>query len=130
MMQVLLDTHVLIWAMVSPERLSSRALTLLSDRSTELFVSSASIWELGIKYHSGKVPELAKLFLRINYHLAQLGAREMPIRHEHALMASSLPLIHKDPFDRMLVAQALVEGFPLVTHDEMLQRYSVLTIWQ
>ncbi len=128
-MKVLLDTHVLVWAWINPRRLSPRVITLLSDRRTIIAVSSASVWELGIKYYSGKMPEMARIFPRIDYHLARLGATALPISHSHAQMAASLPMIHKDPFDRMLVAQALVEGLPVVTHDDFLERYSVLTIW-
>jgi len=128
-MRILIDTHVLVWALVNPQRLSSRVFNLLADRNTIILVSSATIWELGIKYHNGRMPEMARIFPRIDYHLARLGATALPIEHKHALMASSLPLIHRDPFDRMLVGQALVEGVPLVTNDELLERYSVLTIW-
>lgn len=128
-MNVLIDTHVLIWALINPRRLSDRVMRLLTDINTGIVVSSASIWELGIKYHSGRMPEMARIFPRIEYHLARLGARELQISHSHALMASSLPMIHKDPFDRMLVAQALGEGLPLITDDETLERYAVLTIW-
>ncbi len=128
-MKVLLDTHIVIWALIHPGRLSPRVTRLLTDRKTDIVVSSASIWELGIKYHSGKMPEMARIFPRIEHHLARLGTTPLPIKHEHALMASSLPDIHKDPFDRMLVAQALVEGLPLITNDAILERYSVLTIW-
>jgi len=128
-MNVLIDTHVLIWALVKPRRLSARAMRLLTDINTGIMVSSASIWELGIKYHNGKMPEMARIFPQIQRHLIRLQARELQISHSHALMASSLPMVHKDPFDRMLVAQALVEGIPLVTDDELLERYAVLTIW-
>ena len=128
-MKVLLDTHVLVWALVNPRQLSQRVARLLSDRQSVIVVSSASIWELGIKYHSGKMPEMARIFPRIEYHLARFGATALSIDHSHAQMAASLPLIHKDPFDRMLVAQALVEGLPLVTNDALLERYAVLTIW-
>ena len=128
-MRILIDTHILVWALINPQRLSSRVVRLLSDRNNAILVSSATIWELGIKYHSGKMPEMVKILPRIEYHLARLGATALPIEHKHALMAASLPLLHRDPFDRMLVAQALTEGVPLVTSDEMLERYSVLTIW-
>jgi PIN domain nuclease of toxin-antitoxin system len=128
-MRVLIDTHVLVWSLVQPRRLSGRVTRLLADINTEVVVSSVSIWELGIKYYNGKIPEMARIFPRIEYHLARLRTRELPITTAHALMASSLPVIHKDPFDRMLVAQALVEGMPLVTDDDLLEHYSVLTIW-
>ncbi|NOZ73490.1 MAG: type II toxin-antitoxin system VapC family toxin [Chloroflexi bacterium] len=128
-MNAIIDTHVLIWALIKPRRLSAHAMRLLTDINTGIIVSSASIWELGIKYHGGKMPEMARIFPRIEYYLARLRVRELRISHTHALMASSLPMVHRDPFDRMLVAQAIVEGIPLVTDDKLLERYSVLTIW-
>ena len=128
-MKVLVDTNILIWALINPQRLSEKAIDVLLNPDTEIVVSSASLWEIGIKYHAGKMPEIARIFMRIEYYLTALDAQELPITHKHALLAASLPLIHKDPFDRVLVAQSLAEGLPLVTKDAILGKYNISVIW-
>lgn len=121
-MKLLLDTHLLLWAAGQPERLSSAARTLIADAGNELLFSSASIWEVSIKRGLGRAdfrvdPRLLRRGLRDN------GYGEVPITSEHAASLDSLPPIHKDPFDRILVAQAMVEGITLLTIDPLVAQY-------
>jgi PIN domain nuclease of toxin-antitoxin system len=118
--RLLLDTHVLIWWLQASPELSDD----LRDRiNTELdvYVSAASVWELSIKQAAGKVKLPANLLEWIE----RGGLSELPIRMPHADLAGRLPAIHRDPFDRMLVAQALVERLTLVTRDGLIQQYDV-----
>ena len=122
-MRILLDTHVFLWALVDDPRLTVQARDLLLMPQTELVVSTASIWEISIKYglRRGDMPvdgESALSFAR------QAGYSVLPIIPEHAAAVDRLPGIHADPFDRMLVAQALHEPMRLMTHDAQLARYA------
>ncbi len=128
-MRVLLDSHTLVWALTNPMRLSQQAADLLSDLTTLPVVSSASLWELGIKHQITQSPELGRILSRLEHSLAAMGAEELRISHKHALKAAELPLLHKDPFDRMLIAQAIIEGVPLISSDRIFRRYRVLTVW-
>ena len=121
-MKFLLDTRLLLWAAGSPRRLSAQARKLLGDADHELFFSSASLWEIAIKRGLGRddfqvEPGLLRRGLLDN------GYQELPISGVHALAIEALPAIHKDPFDRMLVSQALTEGFTLLTSDPAVARY-------
>jgi PIN domain nuclease of toxin-antitoxin system len=121
-LKLLLDTHLLLWAAGQPERLSEAASMLLSDPENELTFSSASLWEIAIKHGLGRQdfkvnPRLLRRGLLDN------GYSELPITSEHAVAIDSLPSIHKDPFDRILVAQAIVEGITLVTADPLIMQY-------
>lgn len=122
-MKLLLDTHLLLWAAGQPDRLSDTARALLSDPRNELIFSAASIWEISIKRGLGRAdfrvdPRLLRRGLLDN------GYSELPISSAHAVSIDGLPAIHKDPFDRLLVAQALAEGIMLVTADALLAQYS------
>lgn len=116
-MSVLLDTHVLLWALWEPDRLSVTARQLLADPRTDLLCSAVIPWEIAIKHRRGRLPDAGPVLAGFDAHLARLGARELPISSRHALVAGSLDWEHPDPFDRMLAAQALTEGLPLVTSD-------------
>lgn len=128
-MRVLLDTHVLLWALADPARLSQKAAQLLLNTNNSPVISSASVWELAIKFQAGKLPQAGVVLSRLEYSLARLGAAELQISHAHAVKAASLPLHHKDPFDRMLIAQTIAEGLPLISADAVFQDYEVLTVW-
>lgn len=128
-MRVLLDSHVLVWALTAPGRLSPRARGILEDPSVELSVSSASVWELFIKFHQGKMPAAEELFSHFDRHLITLGASELGILHAHAKAAAALRSAHRDPFDRMLAAQSIVEGLPVVTRDPQLKALGAKTLW-
>ena len=121
-MKLLLDTHLLLWAAGEPERLPLAALAEIENPENELLFSPVSLWEVAIKRSLGRAdfdvdPRLLRRGLLDN------GYRELSVTGEHAVNVDILPLIHKDPFDRFLLAQAIVEGMPLLTVDEMLARY-------
>src|SRR5262245_8690860 len=129
-MKVLLDTHVLLWALASPAQLSARAAGLIQDPRNDLLVSAASAWEIATKQRLGRLPNAGPIVSAYPAHLAPLRAEELPIRSVHALRAGAFDVAHRDPFDRMLAAQALVEGTPLVTSDSAFAGFSgVETIW-
>jgi PIN domain nuclease of toxin-antitoxin system len=119
---LLLDTHLLLWAAGQPERLSGPARTLLDDPANELLFSAASLWEVTIKNGLGREdfrvdPRLLRRGLMDN------GYLELPITSQHAVAIDSLPDLHRDPFDRVLLAQATVEGILLLTVDEIVAGY-------
>jgi PIN domain nuclease of toxin-antitoxin system len=119
---LLLDTHVLLWAAGQPERLSATATSLLEDPANQLCFSPASLWEVVIKRSLGREdfrvdPRLLRRGLIDN------GYLEVPITSEHALAVESLPDVHRDPFDRILIAQATVEGILLLTADAIVASY-------
>lgn len=116
-MRLLLDTHVLLWALRDPARLSTTARELIEDASVELLVSAASAWEIATKHRLGKLPDASPMVLSYSRSLDRLGAHEVPIESRHALAAGELEWDHRDPFDRMLAAQSILDGFPLVTSD-------------
>jgi PIN domain nuclease of toxin-antitoxin system len=126
---VLLDTHVVLWAFASPDRLSPAARALLEDPQTDVLVSAASAWEIATKFRLGKLPGAEAIITRYTAHLTTLGAHEMPVVSAHALAAGLFALEHRDPFDRMLAAQALAEGVPLVTADPVMAVFPGLVIY-
>ena len=121
-MKLLLDTHLLLWAAGAPRRLPAAARKLLDDPGNEPLFSAASLWEIAIKRSLGREdfrvdPRLLRRGLLEN------GYAELPITGEHATAVDDLPRLHKDPFDRMLIAQAMVESVTLLTADPQLARY-------
>ena len=122
-MRLLLDTHVALWAIADDERLPASARELILDKHTEVFVSAASVWEIAIKHSLGRddMPisgkQAATWFQTAGYGL-------LPVSAAHAADVEDLPAIHADPFDRMLVAQALPEPLRLLTHNRTVARYS------
>jgi PIN domain nuclease of toxin-antitoxin system len=121
-MKLLLDTHLLLWVAAGSERLSEAARTLIDSPANELFFSAASLWEIAIKKSLGR--EDFKVNVRVlRRGLLDNGYSELPIGSEHAVAVESLPLIHKDPFDRILVSQATIEGFTLLTADVLVAQY-------
>lgn len=121
-MKLLLDTHILLWAANEPERLSAQTIALLEDPDNELLFSAVSLWEVSIKNSLGRddFKVDARLLRR---GLLDNGYIELPITSSHAVYVESLPIIHKDPFDRILIAQATAEGITLVTADSMVAKY-------
>jgi len=120
--KLLLDTHLLLWTAGKPERLSKKARALIEKDEHELFFSSASLWEIVIKRNLGR--DDFKVDARIlRRGLLDNGYSELPIASEHVVAIDGLPQYHKDPFDRVLVAQAIVEGITLLTSDETVARY-------
>ncbi|MDF3837951.1 type II toxin-antitoxin system VapC family toxin [Cupriavidus basilensis] len=121
-MKLLLDTHLLLWAAGMPERLSEQARTLIEAPESELIFSAASLWEIAIKRGLGRADFRVDARL-LRRGLLDNGYSELPIGSEHAVAIDSLPPIHWDPFDRLLVAQATVEGFTLLTSDALVAQY-------
>jgi PIN domain nuclease of toxin-antitoxin system len=121
-MKLLLDTHLLLWAAGEPKRLSKQARTLIDNPDNELLFSAASLWEVAIKRGLGR--EDFKVDARLlRRGLLDNGYSELPIISDHVVATESLPPIHKDPFDRVLVAQATVEGITLLTIDSLVAQY-------
>jgi PIN domain nuclease of toxin-antitoxin system len=120
---LLLDTHVVLWWLADDPSLSE-AIKIRLDHEPDVYVSAATVWEVAIKQAIGKLPEPADLPERI----LDSGFRELAIRPDHAIIAGRLPLIHPDPFDRMLIAQAQCEGLTLVTRDSFCQQYEVAVL--
>jgi Uncharacterized protein conserved in bacteria len=126
--RLLLDTHVVLWLRTTPERISTRALDLLRSADTELLVSAASTWEIAIKYRAGKLKlsqEPRRWMPRV---LRELQADGIPVDHSAAAAVAKLPDHHRDPFDRLLIAQAQLLRVPIVTGDRAFDAYDVRTI--
>lgn len=122
-MSLLLDTHVVLWWLVDDPALADDIKTRL-DHEPDVYVSAATVWEVAIKQSAGKLVEPVDLPERIR----DSGFRELPVSTEHAIAAGRLPLIHRDPFDRMLVAQARCENLSLVTRDPACRKYEVAVL--
>ena len=121
-MNLLLDTHLLLWAASDPDRLSAKARTLLLDPANQLLFSAASLWEISIKNGLDRAdfqvdPRRLWRLLLVN------GYRELPVTGEHTVAVNELPPLHKDPFDRILIAQARAEGLLLLTVDKAVAKY-------
>ncbi len=127
-MKVLLDTHAFLWAIAEEGKLSRRAQQIYTGPH-DLWLSVASVWEILIKVRSGKLalPEPAGPYLVKK--LAKDRIEVLPITLDHVLGVESLPLHHRDPFDRLLIAQSIEEGWPIVTADPLFERYPVDVIW-
>ena len=123
-MRLLLDTHILLWLMQDNTRLTQRARGII-DNSAEVCVSVASIWEIAIKWRLGKIEENPQDVVAV---MEKAGLIEVPVSRQHAVATSRLPLIHNDPFDRLLVAQAISETMRLLTADPRLAAYSELVL--
>ena len=130
-MRLLLDTHAFAWAVGDPGLLSERVYGLLLDFNNELLVSPASIWEMSIKHRAGKWPEVSPFMDEQRYagFVKRLGVKEISIRVPHARLAGQFNLEHKDPFDRLLAAQALLEGVPLVSKDTVFDLFPITRVW-
>ncbi len=129
-MNLLLDTHMLLWAAVWPDRLPRKARALFENAEAEnvLYFSSASIWEIAVKKKRGR-PDFEEDAGIVRRRVLEGGAQELVITSAHALAVGDLPSIHKDPFDRILLAQARQEGFTLVTADTVVAKYPVSVLY-
>ncbi len=128
-MKLLLDTQALIWTVEAPSRLGVAARRSLEDSSNDLLVSAATVWEIAIKFGLGKLRLSISYRQWMNQALSDLGGKLLPITVEYADMQAALPSHHKDPFDRLLIAQALVEQIPIVSIDPQFDPYGVNRIW-
>ena len=126
-MRLLLDTHVFLWLQTEPERLGDR-LTLVEDRGTTLLLSAASSWEIAIKYGIGRLPLPEPPERYVPTRMRAIGAEALPIEHAHALAVAALPALHRDPFDRLLIAQAGAAGATILTADPAVAQYPAETL--
>jgi PIN domain nuclease of toxin-antitoxin system len=129
MTRVLLDTHALLWWHVADPRLSARARQLIADPATEVLISAATGWEIAIKAALGTLTLQHTPEDLIRREVTANGLRELPIEMRHATRVYDLPQLHKDPFDRLLIAQALVENLPILTNDPQFKKYGVSVEW-
>jgi PIN domain nuclease of toxin-antitoxin system len=125
----LLDTHVLLWWFFDDPKLSSPARTVIQAPENTILVSSASSWEIAIKSRLGKLPHAGNVAKELPYLLQKARMQVLPISMEHALAAGALPGPHRDPFDRMLIAQGQIEQLPIVTSDPEFKNYPIKLIW-
>jgi PIN domain nuclease of toxin-antitoxin system len=128
-LKVLIDTHALLWWLFDDKRLSRRARTTISARENNIVVSAASAWEIATKHRIGKLPEAGDVPLRLPDYLRRAGFDVLPISVEHALAAGALPGPHRDPFDRMLAAQARLEAMMIISADPVFASYGIETRW-
>jgi PIN domain nuclease of toxin-antitoxin system len=127
--RLLLDTHTLLWWIADDERLSPRASALIADGANEVLVSAASAWEIVVKSALGRVEIPAPVDRFLTAQLEANAFVPLPIQMRHALGLAALPGVHRDPFDRILVAQAVAEDLTLVSRDRVLRRYPVAVEW-
>lgn len=128
-MRLLLDTHALLWWLFDDPHLSSVAREAIADPQNGILVSAASGWEIATKHRLGKLPEAGDVSRALPRYLRKARFTELAVRMDHALAAGALPGPHRDPFDRMLIAQSRIEALPVVTVDGVFQDYDVSVIW-
>ena len=126
---VLVDTQVFLWMHAEPHRLSGSAKSMLVDPAQEVLFSAGSSWEFAIKHALGRfdLPESPTVY--VPSRIASAGLTAIPVEHPHALQAGALPLIHRDPFDRLLIAQSRELGIPLMSSDSVFDEYDVEVVW-
>ena len=128
-MRLLLDTHAFLWWFEGSGRLPLRARNAISDATNDKLVSAASAWEIATKHRLGKLPDADVLALNIPGHIASQGFEELPVSVEDGARAGALPELYRDPFDRMLIAQAILHDLVLVSGDSMFDRYGLQRLW-
>ena len=128
-MRLLLDTHALLWWLAGDEALSDTARGAIGDPDNEIFVSAAAAWEIATKYRLGRLPGAAIVAADIAGAVASQGFVELPINIRDGQTAGGLPAIHKDPFDRMLIAQAIAADMVIVSNEDLFNAYGVPRLW-
>lgn len=128
-MNLLLDTHSFLWFVFGDPQLSAAAKSHIEDPNNTNYLSIVSVWEMAIKVSIGKLPLSHPLDVFIPDQLQRNGIQLLPVRLPHALHVATLPFHHRDPFDRLLIAQSLVEPMPIVSADVMFDRYNVIRLW-
>jgi len=128
-MKALLDTHALLWWLFDDPRLSENAKAVIADPESDIFVSAASAWEIATKYRIGKLPDAELAVENLAQVLRQERFQELSVTLQHALAAGLLPGPHRDPFDRMLLAQSQIEDLPVVTNDPVFAQYDCKVAW-
>lgn len=130
-MMFLLDTHTFIWYVMDNSRLSNQVIELINDENNQIFVSVVSLWEIAIKQSIGKLtfnqPLPFEIFITQQLHLNNFSLLDIKI--SHVAVISSLPLHHRDPFDRLLIAQSIVENVPLLSADQIFDAYPIQRLW-
>jgi PIN domain nuclease of toxin-antitoxin system len=128
--RVIVDTHVLLWMLTDPALLSTDARDALRPQRVEVYVSAATAWELSTKHRLGRLPQADVLLHAYDGHLKRLGAHDLKMTSAHARLAGSLDWQHRDPFDRMIAAQAMIESLALITADKAFNTVNgVRTLW-
>jgi PIN domain nuclease of toxin-antitoxin system len=124
-MKLLLDTHCWLWMQVSPDRFSDETRALLGDPDNDLYLSAASAWEIAIKFELGRLALPIQPAQYVPSRMVASGTMALNVEHRHALHVATLPRHHRDPFDRLIVAQAQLEGLPVLTTDDLIAHYDV-----
>lgn len=128
-MNVLLDTHALIWYLEGNEALSETCRNIIEDPRNTNFVSITSFWEIAIKLSIGGKIGLSQPFVKLNQIAWENNITTLPVRFDHIVLLEQLPFHHKDPFDRMIIAQSIVEGMPILSRDGHFDKYPIRRIW-
>ena len=128
-MNILLDTQIFLWALAEPKRLGKKAKSLLKSKKNQLYLSAASSWEIAIKAGLGKLPLPEPPDKYISSRMASLKIAPLDVKHYHTFVVYQLPLHHRDPFDRILIASAIAEKLHLMSADKQFRRYDVDLIW-
>jgi PIN domain nuclease of toxin-antitoxin system len=128
-MKYLLDTHAFLWFVTDDNRLSPKARSIIKSNVNEIYFSAASVWEMSIKIRLGRLTIAEELEPFIVKQLAENNFRTLSITIFHSIYTSKLPDIHKDPFDRMIIAQSKVESMPLISKDKNIKKYKVPIVW-
>ena len=128
-MRLLLDTHAIIWWFAGDPILTTETQQAIADTSNDKFISAASAWEIATKYRIGKLPDARELVEDFRTQVGSQGFIELPVSLEHAVRAGSLPGPHRDPFDRILIAQAIIDDLTLVSNETLFDSYGVYRLW-
>lgn len=128
-MRLLLDTHAFLWWVEGSASLGRKATAAIADAEDQVFFSLASVWEMSIKISLGKLRLTSPLDRFLHEHIAANGFSYLPIQIEHAVRVSEMPFRHRDPFDRLIIAQALSEGLTVVSSDRVFRKYGVELLW-
>ena len=126
---MLLDSHALLWWILDHPSLSPQAREAISGTENEVLISAASAWEIAIKFQAGRLPEAGDLVSNFRSEIEHEGFQFLPISAEHGIRAGLLPSLHKDPFDRMLVAQSQAEDLPIFSNETIFDAYGVRRLW-
>lgn len=128
-MRLLLDTHAFLWWLAGERALTRKARTAIEADENEVLVSAVSAWEIATKFRIGKLPEAAQVARDVGGHVAAEGFSQIPLTMAHAERAGTLDGPHRDPFDRMLIAQSLIDSLTLVSNEKTFDRYGVQRLW-
>jgi PIN domain nuclease of toxin-antitoxin system len=128
-MNVLFDTCTFIWFYSDPQKLSARATALLQDPANVLWLNTVSVWEIVVKNQAGKLPMTADIEVIVTDQVQRNGVRLLPVTFSHVLQGRGLPLHHRDPFDRLLICQAIADQMAVVTDDSKFRQYPVTVEW-